>query len=218
VASVSSGRDGTGTTPGGATSHFPGFDVLRQADHWDDVTRRAVLARLAPPGPLRFFTDDEARVAAALHDQLLDQRAEPRVPVLHMIDGRLADGATDGWHHGDMPTDAESWRRSLRGLDADARVAHGCGFADCDWLQQSAILVRLQERDQTDWHGLRADWLWGLWTRYACTAFYSHPFAWNEIGFSGPAYPRGYKNAHVGGREPWEVREQRPVDPVLVIP
>ena len=29
--------------------------------------------------------------------------------------------------------------------------------------------------------------------RYACTAFYAHPWAWNEIGFGGPAYPRGYK-------------------------
>ena len=23
-------------------------------------------------------------------------------------------------------------------------------------------------------------------------AFYSHPWAWNEIGFGGPAYPQGY--------------------------
>jgi len=46
-----------------------------------------------------------------------------------------------------------------------------------------------------------------LWTRYACTAFYSSPSAWNEIGFPGPACPRGYKNPGVDAREPFEVRD-----------
>ena len=50
--------------------------------------------------------------------------------------------------------------------------------------------------------------------RYACTAFYSHPWAWNEIGFGGPAYPTGYKNLGVERREPWEVAERDATDPV----
>ena len=38
-------------------------------------------------------------------------------------------------------------------------------------------------------------------------AFYSHPWAWNEIGFGGPAYPRGYArlgpgSASIGRRRP----------------
>ena len=204
----------TGPTPGGTPTHFPGFDVLEQAGHWDTVTRAVVLDRLAPPAPLRFFTDREQPTAAALLDQLLDQRAEPRVPVLAMIDQRLADGETDGWHYDDLPTDAEAWRASLAGLDHDAELAHGRRFAACGWLEQAAIVAHVQDQGRDPWHGLRADRLWSLWTRYACTAFYSHPYAWNEIGFSGPAYPRGYKNATVGGREPWEVRERRPQDPV----
>ena len=208
-------RAATGRTPGGVHSHFPGFDVLAQASHWDDETRAVVLARTQTPGPLRFFTDAEAAVAGALFDQLLDQRSEPRVPVLHMVDSRLAEHQTDGWHYDDMPTDDEAWRRSLQALDDEARTTRGRRFADCSWDDQSRIVAGVQEAADGDWHGLRADRLWSLWTRYACTAFYSHPWAWNEIGFGGPAYPRGYKNARVGGREPWEVREQRPVDPVV---
>jgi hypothetical protein len=57
--------------------------------------------------------------------------------------------------------------------------------------------------------------VWSLWTRYACTALYAHPLAWNEIGFPGPAYPRGYKNTGVDKLEPFEVRDARPSgDPV----
>jgi hypothetical protein len=46
-----------------------------------------------------------------------------------------------------------------------------------------------------------------LWMRYACTAFFSHPWSWNEIGFGGPAYPRGYANLGIDRREHWEVQE-----------
>ena len=73
----------------------------------------------------------------------------------------------------------------------------------------------MQDLKSADWHGLPAAHVWSLWTRYACTAFYAHPFAWSEIGFPGPAYPRGYKNAGVGKLEPFEVRDARPAeDPV----
>jgi hypothetical protein len=68
----------------------------------------------------------------------------------------------------------------------------------------------MHERGDAGWHGLNASRVWSLWTRYACTAFYSHPWAWNEIGFSGPAFPRGYKNAGLDSREPFEVRDRKP--------
>jgi hypothetical protein len=54
--------------------------------------------------------------------------------------------------------------------------------------------------------------------RDVCEAFYSHPWAWNEIGFGGPAYPRGYAafgNPELGEREHWEAPEAFELDPVL---
>lgn len=204
----------TGTTPGGVTPHFPGFDVLAQSSSWDDVTAAVVLGRVEPPGPLRFFTPGEAAVARPLLDLLLDQREEPRVPVLEMIDSRLAEGSTDGWRYADMPHDGQAWRDTLGFLDADANLAHGNGFADCTDLERTALVQKVQDLGSGQWHGMRADRVWSLWTRYACTAFYSHPWAWNEIGFSGPAYPRGYKNLGIDRREPFEVPEQHPHDPL----
>ena len=61
------------------------------------------------------------------------------------------------------------------------------------------------------WHEFPAAQVWSLWTRYACTAFYSHPWAWNEIGFGGPAYPRGYLNPGINARERWEVADHHDV-------
>jgi hypothetical protein len=203
-----------GTTPGGRQSRFPGFDVLAQRRHWDQVTAGVVLSRLGPPPPIRFFTPGEEAIARPLLDLLLDQRTEPRVPVLEMIDSRLAENSTDGWRYVDLPEDGQAWRDTLAALDNDARDGHGSGFAECSDDTRRALIQAVQDLGAGSWRGLPADRVWSLWTRYACTAFYSHPWAWNEIGFSGPAYPRGYKNVGVGRREPWEVADREDLDPV----
>jgi hypothetical protein len=189
---------------------FPGFDVLDSVDAWDDVTAGVVLARLALPGELAFFTPSEVSVAAPLLDLLLNQDCDPRVPVLALIDQRLAIGETDGWHYDDMPEDGNAWRETLRSLDDDAAAEfHGRGFAGLVDDEQAGLVQVVQDlaNDGGKWHYWPAEHVWSLWTRYACTAFYSHPWAWNEMGFPGPAYPRGYLNPGVNARERWEVAE-----------
>ncbi|HET6815642.1 MAG TPA: gluconate 2-dehydrogenase subunit 3 family protein [Mycobacteriales bacterium] len=213
------GVESGGTVPGGGPNRrFPGFDVLGEIDTWDAVTAGVVLARLGPPPPIRFFTPAEQAAGAALFDQLLDQREEPRVPVLQLVDARLAEGITDGWRYDDMPEDGDAFRQTFAALDEDAREHRGVCFHELDWDTQAALLQRIQdlESDEAEWHGLPAKHVWSLWTRYACAAFYSHPWAWNEIGFGGPAYPRGYKNIGLDAREPWEVADERPLEPINI--
>jgi hypothetical protein len=200
---------GAGRTPGGH-ARYPGYDVLGQAPTWDPVTKGVVLRRLGPTAPVRFFSVEEEAVARPMLDRLLAQDEEPRIPVFEQIDARLAEQETDGWHYEDLPPDGEAWRASLAALESDARERFGRGFAELGARQQKDLLeaVRTGER----WHGLPAGRVWNLWIRYAVTAFYAHPWSWNEIGFGGPAYPRGYKNTDLDGLEPWEHHEAEPVD------
>ena len=203
----------------GFAGRFPGFDVLDQSRHWDDVTAAAVWSRIGPAPDIRYFTPAEQAVATALCDQLLDLnrgvREADRVPVVNMIDARLSEQQTDGWHYADMAEDGQAWRESLAALDEDAHARFGAGFAHCSAEQQAELVGAVQGLKAEPWHGLVAARVWSLWTRYACTAFYSHPSAWNEIGFSGPAYPRGYKNTGVDAREPFEVRDAKPAQDPL---
>ncbi len=198
-------------TPGGK-GRFPGFDVLDEVDRWDDVTAGVVLARLDPQPEVSFFTVAEQATADALFDQLLGQDDDPKVPVLLLVDRRLALGQTDGWRYEDMPEDGDAWRRTLAALDDDAEGRHGDRFHHLTWEQQGALVQAVN--DAETWHGLPGSRVWSLWTRYTSTAFYSHPWAWNEIGFGGPAYPRGYKALGVDKREGWEVADHQRVDPV----
>ena len=207
--------DQRAVTPQGR-GRFPAFDVLEEVHRWDDVTAGVVLARLAPTTDLSFFTLAENGTATALTRLLFAQDGDPRVPVVAMIDARLAAGETDGWHYDDMPGDGEAWRRTLAALDEDATELAGRPFARLDTEQQSVLVQRVQDlgSDGKRWHDLPAEHVWSLWTRYGCAAFYSHPWAWNEIGFPGPAYPRGYKNTGIDAREPFEVADASGRDPV----
>jgi hypothetical protein len=202
------GVESGGITPGREQNRFPGYDVLGQVETWDAVTAGVVLKRLGFPPALRFFTVAEQAVGTCLFAQLLDQRDEPPVPVLELVDARLSEKQTDGWRYEDMPEDGEAFRRSFAFLDDDARTTYGRRFCNLEWFDQADVVQQVHDVGDGDWHGLPAARVWSLWTRYACSAFYSHPWAWNEIGFGGPAYPRGYKNLGLDKRESWEVPDR----------
>ena len=159
--------------PAGLEDRFPGFDAISQAQHWDQVTADVVLARMGPPPVLKFFTAAEEASATALVDQITGQHEEPLVPVLQMIDSRLAAAETDGWRYADMPEDGQAWRDTLSYLDDDAFRRCGTTFAGASAVDQMALLQAVQDLGSAEWHGLPASHVWSLWTRYACTAFYS---------------------------------------------
>src|SRR5947209_440701 len=128
---------------------FGSFDVLGQASYWDQATAGVVLERLAPSADLAFFRGREVATARALLDLLLAQDGEPKVPVLELVDTRLARGETDGWHYSEMPEDGEAWRRTLHWLDEDTDG----GFAEAVPDRQRASIQRVQDLGEAG-----ADW------------------------------------------------------------
>ena len=206
-------RQRRGTTPQ-MHGRYPDYDVLANADHWDPVTRKEILARVHEIPPVRFFTAAEERCLRAFLDVLLAQDDDPRVPVLEMVDAKLDQGKLDGFQYDDMPDDRETWRLVARGLDEAA----GGDFAAAGSEAQHDIVGHFADAELSGgvWESLNVSRAWSVITRGALSEFYSHPWAWNEIGFAGPAYPRGYMRLHAGpsGREPYEAREAFGHDPV----
>jgi Gluconate 2-dehydrogenase subunit 3 len=209
-------RQRRGTTPQ-MHGRFPDHDVMSQADHWDPVTRRAVRERVDKVPPIRFFAPAEAATLGAFCDVVMAQDGEPRIPVLAMVDAKLHAGRLDGYRYEDMPDDRETWRRAARGLD-EAAVDRGApgGFAQAPPDMQHEICAGFAKGKLAGgiWAELPVTKAWTVVMRSVVAAFYSHPWAWNEIGFGGPAYPRGYSRLGVGMREAWEGAEAVDVDPV----
>jgi hypothetical protein len=188
---------------------YPDYDVLDALHTWDDATSEVVLARLDPPGPLRFFGVEQEPTLRAFCDTVLAQDTEPRVPVAEAVDTKLAAGRLDGYQYADMPDDRDTWRLVLAGLDYTARQAYRCGFAEATTRRREQIVGELAKGRLVGgpWDELNVSRAWSVVTRAALAAFYAHPWAWNEIGFGGPAYPRGFMRLGGPGREGPGVRE-----------
>ena len=96
---------------------------------------------------------------------------------------------------------------------AGARRPRGRSFADLTAPDQDAILQRMQDGD------LRAEALRGMpaetfWTAHVnhdlIASYYAHPQAWSEMGWGGPASPRGYVRLDLDKRDAWEPEEAEP--------
>jgi gluconate 2-dehydrogenase subunit 3-like protein len=211
-------RQRNGSTPQ-MVGRYPDYDVLSEAGHWDEVTRRVVFDRLERVPPIRFFTPEEAMTLKAFCDVVTAQDAEPRIPVLSYVDEKLNEGRRDGWQYFDLPDDDEVWRRVARGLDDEVQNGSSGAFASAQLDAQVEIVSRFAKADLhgSVWDTLNVAQAFKVVMRYVAQAFYSHPWAWNEIGFGGPAYPRGYGafgSPHLGETESWEGDEAVHVDPV----
>ena len=175
---------------------YPDYDVFDAAGTWDAATAKVVNARLHIAGELRFFSAGEAPTARAFCDVCVAQDDEPegagggdgrretgrraprRLPVRrHARRPRhLAAGAWPAWTR---------WPRAVMGsrLSPPPRSKLRRPSWAC-WPRASCQAGR-----GTSSTLKRA---WSVCMRMVLAAFYSHPWAWNEIGFGGPAYPRGY--------------------------
>jgi hypothetical protein len=193
---------------------YPTADVLAQRGHWDEATRRVVLDRVHNVPSFRFFDEHERGTLEALCARVVPQAHHPpgrRVPIAPWIDGLVQNEHLDGFRFDDMPDNATAWRWGLEGLDQAAAALHGRPFAELGGDEQDQLLrtVRAGAPPGDVWRRMPASRWWVyIALRQISGVYYAHPFAWDEIGFGGPAYPRGYLALNFGRPEPWEAREE----------
>lgn len=195
------------------TERYPGYDVMTKqwSPSWNEITRKVVNARLAVPREPRFFTADEWRTLQAVCARIMPQPADgPQIPLPAYVDAKITDKHEDGYRYAELPHQGEAWQRGLAALDQEA---HGGRFHALPPEVQDNLLRRMQQGELKS----------AAWGSMPCKpffehrviadithAYYAHPVAWNEIGFGGPASPRGYVRMGLNRRDPWEAAEAHP--------
>jgi hypothetical protein len=197
--------------------YYPGFSTLGQQQFWDEATRRKVLDRVHQVPPIRFFTPDEARLMEVIAEHVLpqdDRHPSRRIPIVPRIDERLHQGRTAGYRFAKMPPDGDAYRLGFRAIEQMSRKTNGLPFLESSFYQQEKILKSVHDAKPLEgaaeiWKKMEVHRFWALVVQDCVEAYYAHPWAWDEIGFGGPAYPRAYMRLEHGEPEPWEVDEQR---------
>ncbi len=198
------------------TDRYPGYDVMakQHTPSWDAVTREVIAERLAVPRQPRFFSAAEWQTLDALCDRIMPQPTDrPKVPLPAYVDAKITGKHLDGYRYATLPPQGEAWQRGLAALEQEAQAAHGVSFHTLDAARQDGLVQRMQDGALTGpaWGGMPCkDFFAHRVIADITHAYYAHPTAWNELGFGGPASPRGYVRMQLDRRDPWEAAEAKP--------
>lgn len=196
--------------------YYAGFSTLSQSPFWDATTRGVVEERVEHPPQREWFSQDAWAFWTVVFEHLIpqtDRLPERQIPIVAVLDKRLAKNQTVGYRYADMPHDRAAYDLARKALDLESEQRFGGGFLQLPYRQQDEVLAVIHdgkpEAAKDIWREMSVHRFWEMLMSDAIDAYYAHPWAWDEIGFGGPAYPRAYTRLERGEPEPWEVEEQR---------
>lgn len=196
--------------------YYAGFSTLSQRAYWDKATREVVEHRVQDPPKRKFFTESQWEFWTAVFDHLIpqtDRTPDRQIPLVAVLDDRLEKNKTVGYRYESMPQDRVVYQIGIEAIDREAEHRFGGKFLLLGYRQQDLVLQAIQKgKPQAApeiWKQMSVTHFWEMILADAVDAYYAHPWAWDEIGFGGPAYPRAYTRLERGEPEPWEVEGQR---------
>ena len=204
---------------------YPDFQIT-SADKWnldwDEKTRKLVMDRVENVPPYRFFSSEEAQLLEALCHCALPQGDRPeaeRIPIAPWIDSDLYRGQGLGYRYENMPEDGQAYRMGLQGFDQTAHHLFNDAFVNLDSADQHEVMRQVADGSPSGeiWEQLPAILFFQRFMSDVITNYYAHPAAWAEIGFNGPASPRGHIRLRLGMRDPWEATESQPHSSVELV-
>lgn len=200
--------------PAAHAPRYPGYDVLEKWDSpsFDDVTRKVITKRLSDIPERRFLEADEWALLEALAAHLMPQpeRRGP-IPIVPWIDAKLANGKVGDFRRTGEPHDPELWREGLAAIGREARRRYDTDFTGLPKAEREQLLQDIRAGAVSDgWTGVAPKrFLVDILLKAIVGVYYSHPHAWSEIGFGGPASPRGYVRLQLDKHDQWEADEAK---------
>lgn len=191
-------------------TRYPSYDVMQEQREWDGHTRAIVSSRLIREEDYRFLTLIEAEKLRSICSVLTDDsRGEIIQYIICHIDRTLADAVGEAQRVYRVPPERELIRGGLAALDRLSQRLHTHRFLEIDLPLQLEIVGLLASSDvdfSADSTGVSASAFFNKILTLTVDAYFSHPTVWSEIGYGGPAYPRGYVRTGIGILDPWEAK------------
>lgn len=190
-------------------THYPTYDVMAAQHEWDPHTRAIVNERLHTGGDYLFLNVIEAETLRTWCALLMDDdRGEIVQYIIEHLDRTLSSG-TESERKPGVPRSPELIRTGLEALDDSCQLLYTERFFHLDEDRQLQIMTAVSSGEAApyeQWKHVPQDLFFRKLLTLTTEAYYSHPRVWSEIGYGGPAYPRGYVRMHLGQLDPWEAK------------
>lgn len=183
---------------------------LLSSAHVSAATRTALSQRLADTGAAytpQFLAPAAYGLLEALAARLFPQPERPvPIPLAPAIDQRLAEGRADGWRYDALPPDREAYRLGLGGVQEIAHALFQAAFEQLDPSQQEQVIEALASGRPpgATWQTLDAGRFFEELLAELTETYYAHPWAQDEIGYTGYADLPAWTRIGLNEKEPRE--------------
>ena len=118
------------------------------------------------------------------------------------------EGRGDGWRYDLLPSDQETHRQGLIGLDESANLLFRANFISLDEGRQAEVLKKVQTGDAPGavWHNLDPRRYFEELLARLTECYYADPLALERIGYVGMADRYGWQKLGLNQLENWEPR------------
>jgi hypothetical protein len=189
------------------------FQELLPTSHVSEATRAALTQRLTENNQAatyapQFLAPETYQLLVAVAARLFPQPERP-VPIAlaPSVDKRLAEGRSDGWRYDALPPDREAYRLGLGGIQQIAQALFKTDFEQLDAAQQDKVIEALAGGNPPGevWQTLNADRFFEEMLAELTAVYYAHPWAHDEIGYTGYADLPAWTKIGLNEKEPREM-------------
>lgn len=194
--------------------HYIHFNVMNEKEHWDSHTREIVEKRLTyhefpKDAPLDY---QEVHTLHTLCAILLDETCEQILSyMLHHFQTKLTSDIGEAQRKKDIPKESLLIGEGLLALNLFCINQYNNFFHSLDDEAKKDLINKMLQGNislETSSRKIPAQEFIKKILTEAVSSYYSHPQIWSEIGYAGPAYPRGYVRSELGLTDPWEARRK----------
>lgn len=192
-------------------TRYPSFNVMDEREAWDIHTQAIVTNRVLEPQPCTVLDGEEQQLMRRICSALVDDGREEVIRyVLAHIDRTLKETTGEGERKAGIP---ERKTLILEGIQHVGKLIFqltGNKAIKCDEQKITEVLRQISEgrANFSKWPSdLQREWFVKM-LNLTVEAYCSHPVVWSEMGYAGPAYPRGYVRGDIGQLDPWEAKEE----------
>ncbi len=189
-------------------THYKEFDVMRSLEEWDERTQTLIKQRLAKGEKIEFFSDKQQQLLIDVLKVLLAEQDEDVVKrVAAFIGEQLEKNKGKGYREATLPEAEILYLEGLKGIQETSEAMYkGKDFGQLNHEHKLKVLEAIRQGNPSGnvWQKLNGKKFFKDLLTQAVSSFFSQPEIWSEIGYAGPAYPRGYVRVELGGLDPWE--------------
>ena len=192
-------------------TRYPSFNVMDEREEWDAHTQAIVTNRLMEPQTCTELGQVELQLLRQICSTLVDDKRDDVIShILAHVDQSLKGTTGEGERKSGLPQLKKLILDGIQYISVDilpvTEISASPNHEEdlCELLQQ----VSEGKAAISKWSSeLQREWFVKLLS-LTVEAYCSHPQVWSEMGYAGPAYPRGYVRGDIGRLDPWEANEE----------